>query len=373
MDEKIVAEILNSVMHPETGLGLAAGEYIDQISFGNGAGGSELTAEGHPAEKSPNGRVDVVLRFGRRRDPFAASIRRQAAAALKEAFPAAEVSVTVFEPSAQPTAQDPAVASRRLGGVGRMIAVASGKGGVGKSTVTASLALELASEGYKVGVLDADIYGPSQPALFGVEDYVPAAESDSPEASITPAVSGGVKIMSIGFFISPSNALVWRGPMASKALVQLIRQTKWGELDYLLIDLPPGTGDLHLSIVQELELDGALVVSTPQSLALADVRRGVEMFRAQGVGVPILGVVENMAWFTPVELPDNRYFIFGRGDTERFSRQMDIDFLGHIPLFAVASDKAPDSQSAITLKGDAKRYYGELARRIVDKLSEGCR
>jgi len=276
--------------------------------------------------------------------------------------------VTVFEPAAEV----PAAPERRLRGVGRTIAVASGKGGVGKSTVAASLAMALADAGYRVGVLDADIYGPSQPALFGVEDYVPTAESDSPEAAMAPAESGGVKIMSIGFFISPSNALVWRGPMASKALVQLLRQTVWGELDYLLIDLPPGTGDLHLSIVHELELDGALVVSTPQSLALADVRRGVEMFRAEGVGVPLLGVVENMSWFSPAELPDKRYFVFGHGETERFARQMEIDFLGHIPLFA-AADETADSQRSLRLEGEAKRCYGALAQRIVGKLSEQYR
>jgi len=354
MNEKEkIAAALDGVVHPETGAGLVAGEFVKDIA---------VSADGRS--------IEITLGFRRRRDPMAASITRQAEAAVREIFPAAGVSVKVFEPTVEPVAAPP----RKLPGVGRVIAVASGKGGVGKSTVAAGLALELAAEGYKVGLLDADIYGPSQPALFGVEDYVPTAESDSPEAAMTPAESGGVRIMSIGFFISPSNALVWRGPMASKALSQLLRQTVWGALDYLLIDLPPGTGDLHLSIVQELELDGALIVSTPQSLALADVRRGVEMFRAEGVGVPLLGVVENMAWFTPAELPDNRYFIFGRGETERFARQMGIDFLGHIPLFAAAENShTPDREAVMTLAGEAKQHYRALAEKIVGKLSEGCR
>jgi ATP-binding protein involved in chromosome partitioning len=358
MEEGKIVEVLDSVAHPETGFGLAAGEFIKQVVINS--------VDNH-SEKGARPSVEVVLQFGRRRDPFASSLRRQAEAALAVAFPEAKVSVTVFEPEKEA----PVAPSRRLPGVDRVVAVASGKGGVGKSTVAARLARALAEEGYRVGVLDADIYGPSQPALFGVEDYVPAAESDSPVATITPAESGGVKIMSIGFFISPSNALVWRGPMASKALSQLIRQTAWGTLDYLLIDLPPGTGDLHLSIVQELEIDGALIVSTPQSLALADVRRGVEMFRADGVGIPLLGVVENMAWFTPAELPDKRYHIFGRGETERFARQMETDFLGHIPLFATADDAAR-TQPVATPGEDEKRAYKHLAGLIVGKLSTGC-
>jgi ATP-binding protein involved in chromosome partitioning len=261
--------------------------------------------------------------------------------------------------------------------VKHIIAVASGKGGVGKSTVAANLAVTLTGMGFRVGLLDADIYGPSQPELFGVKDYVPAANSDRPDAEIVPAESAGVEIMSIGFFISPSDALVWRGPMAVNALRQLIRQTAWGRaggLDFLLIDLPPGTGDIHLSLAHDLELDGAVVVSTPQSLALADVRRGVEMFRAEGVDVPVLGVVENMAWFTPAEMPDKQYFIFGRGGVERFAGEIGIEFLGSVPLIVPAgvdNSKIGDGQSVQGgISAETTRFYKPIAQRIVDKLTK---
>src|SRR5699024_6258469 len=182
---------------------------------------------------------------------------------------------------------------------------ASGKGGVGKSTVTANLAATLRDMGYSVGILDADIYGPSMPKMFGVEGYVPQAVVRDGQEYIVPAETNGIKIASIGFFISPDDALIWRGPMATTALKQLLHQTLWESLDYLLIDLPPGTGDVHLSVVGEIKVNGAVVVSTPQQVAVADVRRGVNMFRAEGIDVPVLGIIENMAWFTPAELPHN--------------------------------------------------------------------
>ncbi len=334
-----VLELLDGVVHPETGRGLAASGFVAGISV------------------SERG-IEVVLRFARPRDPFATSLRRQAEGALREIFPEEPISVTVHVPEEAPKSP----VSRRLPGVKHIVAVASGKGGVGKSTVAANLALTLATEGYRVGVLDADIYGPSQPALFGVEGYMPPADGESADAAIVPAEREGVKIMSIGFFISPDDALVWRGPMAVNALRQLVRQTAWGELDYLLVDLPPGTGDVHLSIVHELELDGAVVVSTPERLAVADVRRGVEMFRTEGVEVPVLGIVENMAWFTPAELPDNKYFIFGKSGARNFADEAGIEFLGDIPLVLPASGNSEVVPC----------YYVNIARRIVDKLSGRC-
>lgn len=253
---------------------------------------------------------------------------------------------------------------RRLPGVGRIVAVSSGKGGVGKSTVAAGVAMELAEMGYRVGVLDADIYGPSQPILFDVEGYVPVSEDGK---AIEPVINRGVKIMSIGFFISSGDALIWRGPMAVNALRQLTRQTVWGELDFLVVDLPPGTGDVHLNVVHELELDGAIVVSTPGELALADARRGMEMLRADGVGVPILGLVENMAWFSPAELPDNKYFIFGNGGVEEMASTEKIDFLGEVPL--VLGEGETNSPRA-ALRPELKVYFRRLAEKIVDKLSK---
>lgn len=252
---------------------------------------------------------------------------------------------------------------KHLAGVGRIVAVASGKGGVGKSTVAAGLAVELAAMGYRVGVLDADIYGPSQPLLFGVEGYVPVSEDGK---MIEPVINKGVKIMSIGFFIGKSDALIWRGPMAVNALRQLTRQTVWGEIDFLVVDLPPGTGDVHLNIAHELEIDGAVVVSTPGVLAQADVRRGVEMFKADGVGVPILGVVENMAWFSPSELPDNKYFIFGKGGGE-FAAELGVELLAEIPL--VLGDGETNAGD-VAIRPELAPYFRQLAQKVVGKLSK---
>jgi ATP-binding protein involved in chromosome partitioning len=347
--QRIISEVLDAIRHPESGEGLVAGGFVSDTAV------------------SDDG-ISVMLKFRRRRDPFAASLRRQAEAALTEAFRGVAVAVSVAE-EAVAAVEAP---SRRLAGVRRVVAVASGKGGVGKSTLTAHLAVTLAAEGYRVGVLDADIYGPSQPMLFGVADYMPPAKGEGDKAVMTPAESRGVKIMSIGFFIAPSDALVWRGPMATGALRQLIRQTEWGELDFLLIDLPPGTGDILLSVVHDLEIDGAVVVSTPQQLALADVRRGVEMFRAEGVGVPVLGIVENMAWFTPAELPDNRYYIFGRGGAREFASVEGIEFLGEVPIVQAVMESGERGLAVNGVDPLVKPYYAEVVRRIVDKVDDGC-
>lgn len=216
--------------------------------------------------------------------------------------------------------------------VKNIIAIASGKGGVGKSTLTANLAGGLVKLGYKVGLIDADIYGPSMPTMFDVIGLRPNMTEVNGKSLIEPIESYGVKILSIGFFTDRENAVVWRGPMASKALTQMITDANWGALDYLLIDLPPGTGDIHLSLIQTAPLDGVIIISTPQEVALADARRGINMFRVDGLNVPIIGIVENMAWFTPEELPNNKYYIFGRDGAKNLAEGMDIPFLGAIPL-----------------------------------------
>ena len=346
-----ILPILDTVVHPETGSGLVEGGFVADATVSDGT-------------------ISVVLKFPRQREPFAASLVRGASKALSVAFPGVKLSVTVEAPK---RAAKPAVeVSRILPGVDKIIAVASGKGGVGKSTVTANLALALAGEGFRVGVLDADIYGPSQPMLFGVEDYLPAAETDNSDAAIVPAESHGVKVMSIGFFIDRRDALVWRGPMATNALRQLVRETAWGELDFLLIDLPPGTGDVHLNVAGELALDGAIVVSTPGELSLADVRRGVAMLRSEGIDIPVLGVVENMAWFSPAEMPENRYYIFGRGGTERFAIEDGFDFLGEIPIVLAAGQSSKEAFSLQRTRLEVAPYYIDIARKIVDKLSDRC-
>jgi ATP-binding protein involved in chromosome partitioning len=224
--------------------------------------------------------------------------------------------------------------SRRkiLPDVKHIIAVASGKGGVGKSTVTANLAGGLVQKGYKVGIVDADIHGPSMPTMFDLVGERPKMIDVNGQALIDPIISNGIKILSIGFFTSQDDAVVWRGPMASKALTQLFTDAHWGELDYLLIDLPPGTSDIHLSLMQTVPLDGVVIVSTPQEVALADARRGIQMFRLESFKVPIVGIVENMAYFTPAELPNNKYYIFGRDGAKNLAQGMQVPFLGSIPL-----------------------------------------
>jgi ATP-binding protein involved in chromosome partitioning len=219
-----------------------------------------------------------------------------------------------------------------LPGVKNIIAVASGKGGVGKSTIAVNLAVALAKTGARVGLIDADIFGPSIPKMFGAENMQPAGDHIDGREVIQPVIQYGVKILSIGFFVAVEDALVWRGPMASNALKQLITQGNWGELDYLLIDLPPGTSDIHLTLVQTVPVTGAIIVTTPQDVALADVIKGVNMFRSKTVDVPVLGLVENMAWFTPEELPENKYYIFGKDGGKRLAEQMELPLLGQIPL-----------------------------------------
>ncbi len=224
------------------------------------------------------------------------------------------------------------IKGKAIPGIKNIIAVASGKGGVGKSTVTANLAVTLAKMGFNVGILDADIYGPSMPIMFDVENERPLAVTIDGKSKMKPVENYGVKILSIGFFTQPNQAVVWRGPMAAKALNQMIFDAHWGELDFMLIDLPPGTGDIHLSIMQSLPITGAVVVSTPQNVALADAKKGVAMFQQESINVPVLGVIENMAYFTPEELPDNKYYIFGQEGARNLAADLNVPFIGEIPL-----------------------------------------
>jgi len=232
-------------------------------------------------------------------------------------------------------------------GVKNIIAVSSGKGGVGKSTIAANLAVGLSDLGYKVGVIDADIYGPSMPIMFGLEGAAPTTVDVDGKSKIKPLVSYGVKLLSIGFFAQSQQAVVWRGPMASKALNQLLWDTHWGELDYLVVDLPPGTGDIHLSLVQSIPLTGAVVVSTPQNIALADARKGVNMFRMDSIDVPVLGMVENMAYFTPDDLPDKKYYIFGKEGAKGLAEEMGIDLLAEIPIVQSVREAADAGRPAV--------------------------
>ena len=239
------------------------------------------------------------------------------------------------------------IKGNEIPGVKNIVAVSSGKGGVGKSTIAANLAVGLADLGYKVGVIDADIYGPSMHIMFGLEGATPEAIQIDGKSKIKPLGSYGVKLLSIGFFAQSQQAVVWRGPMASKALNQLLWDTHWRELDYLIVDLPPGTGDIHLSLVQSIPLTGAVVVSTPQNIALADAKKGVNMFQMDSIAVPVLGMVENMSYFTPEELPDNKYYIFGEGGAKGLAEQMGIDLLAEIPLVQSVREAADAGRPAV--------------------------
>ncbi|MEZ7494866.1 Mrp/NBP35 family ATP-binding protein [Leeuwenhoekiella aequorea] len=261
------------------------------------------------------------------------------------------------------------IKGKPIPGIQNIIAVASGKGGVGKSTITANLAVSLSKMGFKVGILDADIYGPSVPIMFDVQDSKPLSVKVDGKQKMKPVESYGVKILSIGFFTKPDQAVVWRGPMASKALNQMIFDAAWGELDFLLVDLPPGTGDIHLSIVQAMPLTGAVVVSTPQNVALADAKKGVAMFQQESINVPVLGIVENMAWFTPEELPENKYYIFGKEGAKNLADDLGVRLLAQIPLVQSIRE-AGDVGHPAALQDDTmlSEAFQEMTRNTVEEL-----
>jgi ATP-binding protein involved in chromosome partitioning len=261
------------------------------------------------------------------------------------------------------------IKGKAIPGIKNIIAVASGKGGVGKSTVTANLAVTLAKMGFKVGILDADIYGPSVPIMFDVERERPLSVTVDGKSKMKPIESYGVKVLSIGFFTKPDQAVVWRGPMAAKALNQMIFDAAWGELDFMLLDLPPGTGDIHLSIMQSLPITGAVVVSTPQNVALADARKGVAMFQQESINVPVLGIIENMAYFTPDELPNNKYYIFGKEGAKHLAEDLNIPFLGEIPLVQSIREAGDIGRPAALQTGTALELaFEKLTQEVVQQV-----
>lgn len=287
-------------------------------------------------------KVKVVLQFPRDTDPFLKSTLKAAEAAIHyHVSKNVEVEIeTEFKSKPRPEV------GKLLPEVKNIIAVSSGKGGVGKSTVSANLAISLARLGYKVGLLDADIFGPSMPKMFRVEDARPYAVEKDGRQLIEPIEKYGVKLLSIGFFVNPETATLWRGGMASNALKQLIADADWGELDYFILDTPPGTSDIHLTLLQTLAITGAVIVSTPQNVALADARKGIDMYRNKKVNVPILGLVENMAWFTPAELPENKYYIFGKEGCKRLAEEMQTPLLAQIPLVQSICESGDEGEPA---------------------------
>jgi ATP-binding protein involved in chromosome partitioning len=263
----------------------------------------------------------------------------------------------------------PEIKGKSIPGIKNIIGVASGKGGVGKSTVTANLAVSLAKMGFSVGILDADIYGPSMPIMFDVESEKPVSVMVDGKSKMKPVESYEVKILSIGFFTAPSQAVIWRGPMASKALNQMIFDADWGELDFMLVDLPPGTGDIHLSIVQSLPITGVVIVSTPQAVALADAKKGVSMFMSEAINVPVLGIIENMAYFTPEELPENKYYIFGKEGARNLAEDLDVPFLGEVPIVQSIREAGDYGRPAAMQTGSIiETVFEEITRNVVREV-----
>jgi ATP-binding protein involved in chromosome partitioning len=278
----------------------------------------------------------------------------------------ADIKVNIKVEAPQKPQNPNLIKGKPIPGIQNIVAVASGKGGVGKSTVTANLAVTLSKMGFKVGILDADIYGPSIPIMFDVALEKPLSVNLDGKSKMKPIENYGVKMLSIGFFTQPNQAVIWRGPMAAKALNQLIFDAAWGELDFMLIDLPPGTGDIHLSIMQSLPITGAVVVSTPQTVALADARKGVAMFQQENIQVPVLGIIENMAYFTPEELPNNKYYIFGKEGAKHLSEDLDVPFLGEIPLVQSIREAGDAGHpAALQTATQVETAFEEVTRNVV--------
>ena len=341
---KLITDALATVRYPGTGKNLVEAEMVED----------DLRIDGMS--------VSFSLLFEREIDPFLKSVVKAAETAI-HTYVDKDVRVTINVKTTQARRPEP---GKMLPQVRNVIAVSSGKGGVGKSTVAANLAVALARLGYKVGLLDADIFGPSMPKMFHMEAERIFAEEKEGRQLLIPAMKYGVKLLSIGFFVNPDTATLWRGGMASNALKQLIADTDWGELDYFILDTPPGTSDIHLTLLQNLAITGAVIVSTPQQVALADARKGIDMYRNDKVNVPILGLVENMSWFTPAELPDNRYYIFGREGVSRLAEEMQLPLLGQIPVVQSICESGDEGEPAAvhddTATGEAFRT---LAERVV--------
>ena len=312
-------------------------------------------------------KVSFSLLFEKPNDPFIKSVVKAAETAILT-YVGEEVDIkgNITVDAKQAARPEP---DKLLPEVKNIIAVSSGKGGVGKSTVAANLAVALALQGHKVGLLDADIFGPSQPKMFNVEEARPYMVEVGGRELIEPAANYGVKLLSIGVFVNKEDAVLWRGAMASNALKQLIGDANWGDLDYFLIDLPPGTSDIHLTMVQTLAITGAIVVSTPQEVALADARKGISMFTGEKINVPVLGLVENMSWFTPAELPENKYYLFGKEGGKRLAEELNIPLLGQIPIVQSICEGG-DSGKPVALNPDSitGQAFQKLAENVVKQI-----
>jgi len=346
-----ILKTLSKVIHPEKGKDIVSLGMVTEIE--SGKNGISLTIT---PEKS--------------NDPFISSIRSTIVRTIKEVLGSDAI---INEIKIQPrvmVGKKKEVQPDVLPEVSNIIAVASGKGGVGKTTIAVNLAISLARMGYKVGLLDADIFGPSVPKMFNEEKYRPEVKRNENADHIIPLTKFGVKVLSTGFFVDPADAVIWRGPMASNFLKQLITQGEWGKLDYLLVDLPPGTSDIHLTLVQEVPVTGAIIISTPQEVALADAVKGISMFRSDKIDVPVLGLVENMSWFTPAELPGNRYYIFGKEGCKKLAEKMNVPLLGQIPLVQSICEGSDNGQPIALEDSITGNAFMELAKELIKRVGQ---
>ncbi len=346
-----ILEALRKVIHPEKGTDIVAMGMVTEV-------------------RSDKTGIYVLLEPEKSNDPFIASIRTSVVRMLKETFgPSTEVSEIEIRPRNIVGKKEPKP-ENIIPGIENIIAVSSGKGGVGKTTVAVNLAIALAAQGKGVGLLDADVFGPSVPKMFDAEKFRPEVKRENGTDWIVPLEKFGVKVLSTGFFVDPAEAVIWRGPMASGFLKQLLSQGLWGELDYLVVDLPPGTSDIHLTLVQEVAVTGAIVVTTPQEVALADALKGIAMFRSEKIGVPVLGLVENMSWFTPAELPGNKYYIFGKEGGKRLATEMNVPLLGQIPLVQSICESGDNGRPVVLGESAAGIAFEDLARSVIERTDE---
>jgi ATP-binding protein involved in chromosome partitioning len=345
VEREHVVDIIKQVIHPELGKNIVDAEIVKEINVNEN-------------------KIHLVLSFKRKGDPLADSVRRACESMVKRSYPNAELIIDVVE-AATLSSKHKEIPDM-LSKVKHVILVASGKGGVGKSTIAANLAVALSLDGKKVGLLDADIYGPSIPKLFHAEDAKPSAITIDGFDAIEPIFKYGVKMLSIGFLVPPETALMWRGPMASSALKQILQETNWGELDYLIIDTPPGTSDIHLTLIQSVKISGVIIVSTPQEISVVDAVKAIEMFKNEKHAVPIYGLIENMAWFTPAELPDKKYYIFGKNGCVRLAEKYNLPLLGQIPIAESICEQGDNGNpTALDVNSIEGKAFSELAKKIL--------
>jgi len=348
--EENIITALKKVIHPEKGRDIVSLNMVE-----------DMEVKGK--------KISFTLHFDKPNDPFVSAIRKACVSAIqKYVNKKAEIKGNISIKSDEVMKKDE---KKVLPNIKNIIAVASGKGGVGKSTVATNLAIALSKSGAAVGLIDADIYGPSIPKMFNVEGQRPMVNKIDGVDIIEPIESYGIKLLSIGFFINPDDALVWRGPMATNALKQLLLQSNWGELDYLMVDLPPGTSDVHLTLVQEVSVTGAIIVSTPQEVALADAVKGISMFLGDKINVPILGLVENMSWFTPEELPDNKYYIFGKDGCKKLAKKKNIFLLGQIPIVqSICEGGDAGKPSVLNEDSIVGKAFLEMADQVANQVAK---